>query len=112
MVSIGSGAQREVEDWNPGFNSGEFAIIKSQAGRNSFFQSGKASGIEPRKTRTTRNFNHKERKEHKDTWSANSETILQEAAEATETEWVVDSFSLLTLFAPVQDQYWFSGCSG
>ena len=35
MVSIGSGAQREVEDWNPGFNSIEFDGIRNEAGRNS-----------------------------------------------------------------------------
>jgi hypothetical protein len=30
------------------------------------------------------------RKEHKDTWRLNSETILQEGAEVTETEGVAD----------------------
>jgi hypothetical protein len=59
-----------------------------------------------------RGFLTAESKEYKDTWRLNSETILQEAAEVTETEWVADAFSLLTLFAPVQDQFWFSGCSG
>jgi hypothetical protein len=36
MVNIGSGAQREVEDWNPVFNSIEFDGIRNEAGRNSF----------------------------------------------------------------------------